>query len=164
MILKKIFNRNRKNNQKHTVPNSEPEHPPFTRWVTYGNHMYRSSGERCDVEFIDNRLGIRKTIVDNNGNIIDFPGIEKGEWTKFIKSEYSLQPVIRFRTDLGKFDDKHYIMIWEVQPDGRYWEDEDGFGGTSDIEICLYALIDHRGCFIGPFRIYKAGTTRYLEK
>lgn len=68
--------------------------------MTFGNHMYRRDGERCNVEFIDNHLGIRKTIVDNNGNIIGFPGIEKGEWMEFIKYE--------------KYDDKLYIMIWEV--------------------------------------------------
>lgn len=163
MILKKLFNQNKRNSQKQTVQDSEPEHPPFTRWLTFGNHMYRRDGERCDVEFIDNRLGIRKTIVDNKGNIIDFPGIEKGEWMEFIESENYLRSVIRFRTDFRKYDDKHYIMIWEVQPDGRYWEDDDGFGGTSDIEVCLYALIDHTGCFTGPFRIYTAGTTKYVD-
>lgn len=30
--------------------------------MTFGNHMYRQEGERCDVEFIDDRLGIRKAL------------------------------------------------------------------------------------------------------
>lgn len=74
--------------------------------------MYRCADERCDVEFIDNCLRIRKTIVDNSGNIIDFPRIEKGKWMEFIepKNENFLRPVIQFRTDFRKYDDKHYIM------------------------------------------------------
>lgn len=152
--IKKIFRR-----QTNHLP--ELENPPFTRWVTFGAHRYRCTGERCDVEFVDRRLGIRKTIVDNQGRIIDFPGIEKGEWMSLLEVD-NLQPIIRYRTDLRIYDDAHYIMIWEVQPDGRYWEDSDGFGAENDVEICLYALIDHRGCFIGPFRIYSAGGRKYI--
>lgn len=159
MMLKKLFNQNSQEQQ--TNQNQKPERPPFTHWLTFGNHMYRRNGERCDVEFVDKRLGIRKTIVDNYGNIIDFPGIEKGKWMEFLESEKFLQPVIRFRTDFEKYDDTHYIMIWEVQPDGRYWDD-DGFGGTNDMEVRLYALIDHMGCFTGPFRIYSAGAEKYI--
>lgn len=137
--------------------------PPFTQWVTFGDHRYRSPGERCDVEYVDERLGIRKSIVDNKGNIIGFPGIEKGDWMKFLSSSKCLKPVVKFRTEFEEYDDTHYIMIWEVQPDGRYWEDEDGFGGTDDMEVCLYALIDHAGCFTGPFRIYRTGSKDYIS-
>ncbi|MCM1113449.1 MAG: hypothetical protein NC399_09370 [Muribaculum sp.] len=162
-MLKDGLHQDDENNQEQAVQNPEPERPPFTRWLTFGNHMYRRAGERCDVEFIDNRLGIRKTIVDNRGNILDFPGIERGKWMECLESENCLRPVVQFRTDFQKYDDQHYIMIWEVQPDGRYWEDSDGFGGTSDMEVCLYALIDHAGCFTGPFRIYRAGAVKYID-
>lgn len=155
MISRKQFDQYKKEKRQ------TPETPPFTRWVTFGDHMYRSPGERCDVEFVDKGLGIRKVIVDNKGNIIAFPGIEKGDWMKFLSSSQYLKPVIRFRTDFKEYDNAHYIMIWEVQPEGRYWEDEDGFGGTSDLEVRLYALIDHAGCFTGPFRIYSIDSESY---
>lgn len=138
----------------------EPETPetfPFTRWVTFGNHLYRGAEERCEVIFVDPVSGRRRFIVDNAGRILNFPGIEMGDWTKSLKSERSLLPVIRFRTDFRQYGEGRYIMIWEVQPDGRYWADSDGFGIPDDEEIRLYALIDHCGSFIGPFRIYSIG-------
>ena len=46
-------------------------------------------------------------------------------------------------------------MIWTIQLDGRFWEDEEGFGGTSDNEIRLSAILDKNGRFITPFRLYK---------
>ena len=39
----------------------------------------------------------------------------------------------------------------EIQPDGRYWMDEDGFGMEDDEEIWLCADIDEEGRFITPF-------------
>lgn len=141
-----------------------PETPPFTRWVTFGAHLYRNAGERCDVEFVDGHSGKRRMIVDNAGRIVHFPGIETGTWMDNLRPEQHLQPVIRFRTQFEKYNDAYYIMIWEVQPDGRYWEDSDGFGGTDDMEICLYALIDHNGHFDGPFRIYSVGGEKKFER
>lgn len=52
------------------------------------------------------------------------------------------------------------LMVWEVQPDGRYWEDEDGFRGTSDPEVKLYSHIDTLGCFSAPFRLYQVGVQK----
>ena len=120
--------------------------PPFTRWVTYGAHLYRRVGERCDVEFVDGRTGKRRTTVDK------------------LASEWNLQPVVRSRTSFQRYNDAYYIMIWEVQPDGRYWEDSDGLGGNGDVEICLYALIDHRGHFDDPFCVYSVGGKRKLKE
>lgn len=141
----------------------EPEIPPFTRWVTFGAHLCRQAGESSEVEFVDEGSGKRRRIVDNGGRIIRFPGIEKGEWLKFLESENSLQPTVRFRTEFRKYDDTHYIMVWQVQPDGRYWEDSDGFGASGGEEICLYALLDCSGRFTGPFRIYSVGARNYTE-
>ena len=56
------------------------------------------------------------------------------------------------------------MMIWQIQPDGRYWEDEDGFGGPSDSEICLYAFIDEMGYFREKFRIYSYGAKCFFEE
>ena len=55
------------------------------------------------------------------------------------------------------------IMLWEIQPDGRYWEDEDGFGGTSDAEVTLYTFLDENGDFTGPFRVYRIGAHDYYK-
>ena len=49
------------------------------------------------------------------------------------------------------------------QPDGFYWADEDGFGAENDSEIVLYADLDAKGVFKGPFRIYSIKGRRVEE-
>lgn len=138
-----------------------PEKPPFTRWLTFGNHLYRH-GEPCDVVFVDESDGTHKTIVDNSGRILNFPGIEVGTWMESLTGSGLPEPIVCFRTEFHTYDETHYIMIWEIQPDGMYWMDEDGYGMTGDEEIRLYALIDRHGDFTGPFRIYSVGSKNFL--
>ncbi len=155
-IFEKIFNFNKK---------IEPKTYPFTQWCTFGNHQYRTHKEDPTVEFVDKKTGKRKLIVDFYGRIHNFPGIVEEEcWVKYLTSKRNLMPIIRFRTDFEKYDDEKYIMIWEIQPDGRYWGDDDGFGMENDEEICLYAFIDKNGDFMGPFKIYSVGNKIFLDK
>ncbi len=41
---------------------------------------------------------------------------------------------------------------WQLNPDGRYYMDDDGFGMTSDIEIEIYGFIDRRGNVLVKFQ------------
>lgn len=138
----------------------KPRIYPFTQWVTFGIHLYKRADEDAAVEFVDEKSGHRKLIVDGQGRIVNFPGIEEGDWMKHLESTGCLEPVVRFRTEFEKWKEG-YLMIWEIQPDGRYWEDESGFGGTSDAEVRLYAFLDSEGKFTGPFRIYNVGCNKY---
>lgn len=36
-------------------------------------------------------------------------------------------------------------LSWQINPDGRYFMDEDGFGMTDDDEITLYGYVDRTG-------------------
>lgn len=130
------------------------EHPPLTQWETFGR------GE--PVYFIDESRGIQKPIVDLNGNICNFPGFAQEDlWVSQVDPCY-LKPLIRFCTSFERRGDR-LIMLWEIQPDGRYWEDEDGFGGTSDAEVTLYTFLDENGDFTGPFRVYSIGAHDYYK-
>lgn len=40
---------------------------------------------------------------------------------------------------------------WIVQPDGRYWADDGGFGMENDVEIELCAKFNKEGIFVTPF-------------
>lgn len=60
-------------------------------------------------------------------------------------------------------------MSWEINPDGRYYRDEDGFGMSDDEEIKLYGFIDRNGKVIVKFRMIKdydelAELRAYAEK
>jgi len=40
---------------------------------------------------------------------------------------------------------------WQINPDGRYYMDDDGFGMTDDEEITLLGKIDRTGKVVVPF-------------
>ena len=145
-----------------TSVNSTKKKVGFSASYTLGNHLYRSRGEKVSIEFDNAKRGIHKQIIDDSGRILQFPGIIQEEfWIKEINMG-SLEPVVRYRSSFQTIGNGNYRMIWQIQPDGRYWEDEDGFGAESDAEIELYADIDEDGNFLGPFKIYKLGIKRYL--
>lgn len=41
---------------------------------------------------------------------------------------------------------------WQLNPDGRYYMDDDGFGMTDDVEIEIYGFIDKTGNVLVKFR------------
>lgn len=89
-------------------------------------------------------------IVDGNGRIENFPGIEEGEWIKEL--EYPLNNKVRFRFWIYPYKDGKASVEWTLQPDGRYFEDEDGFGGENCEEITVYSYLDTDGNFTEPFK------------
>lgn len=44
-------------------------------------------------------------------------------------------------------------MRWEVNPDGMYYRDEDGFGKTDDDEINLEGAIDRKSNVVKKFSL-----------
>lgn len=126
--------------------------PALSQDVTFGQHLYRQPGEVAEVVFTHRKEGIRRVLVDDNGMIQDFPGFGDAEQIKRHMASGELPtPQIRFHTSFEKVDGDRFLMLWEVQPDGRYWEV--GFGGVSDLEVCLYTYIDSHGRFTAPFRL-----------
>lgn len=144
---------------------AEEQGPALSQYFTFGAHLYRRRGQVAEVIFTHKARHITKTIVDDDGYICDFPGFdEPEEIKKHLESGNLPNPIIRFRTDFEREPDGLFLMIWEIQPDGCYWEDEDGFGGTSDAEVCLYSHINELGCFTEPFRLYKIGAKTLYHK
>ena len=131
----------------------------FSQMQTFGNHLYRREGEIAEIIFENTRTGIRKTIVDDSGRIMDFPGIAHPNLVSLYYRGY-LDRQIRYYSHISLLDGQ-YALIWRIQPDGRYWEDDDGFGGTSEDEIDLYAHIEEDGNFVEPFRIFSVGSSLF---
>lgn len=46
-------------------------------------------------------------------------------------------------------------VIWELNPDGRYYMDDYGYGMTSDVEIDIYGFIDTEGRVLIKFQTIK---------
>ena len=58
-----------------------------------------------------------------------------------------------FPTHIGPFKGGRAEVSWEINPDGRYYMDDDGFGMTDDEEITLYGAIDRQGRVVKKFRL-----------
>ncbi len=103
-------------------------------------------------------------IINWERDIVDFPGIENKDDILPYMGEGSLYPQVAYGACFQKCENGNYMMLWQVQPDGRFWEDETGFGSTSDVKIILYAFLNREGDFIGPFRIYSIGSRKYFRE
>ncbi len=102
-------------------------------------------------------------LVDEESAFVNFPGIENPGFIEQYIRLGSLAPFAEFITSFEDFKDGKARVLWEVQPDGWYWADEDGFGAESDYEIVLYSYLDENGNFLAPFRIYRIGNVKYFE-
>lgn len=74
--------------------------------------------------------------------------VEEKELPDSISFGYSLEYSRQENTPL-------FILYWTIQPDGRYYADDDGFGEESQIEIELYAFLNENGEFVSQFRLAK---------
>lgn len=95
--------------------------------------------------------GFSRLIVDKDGFIRHFPGVTGEDWKKGL--EYPMDKKIRFGFWIGKFEGGLARVRWTLQPDGRYFEDEDGFGAEDCEEITLYSDLDRNGRFVRPFSL-----------
>lgn len=43
-------------------------------------------------------------------------------------------------------------VSWQLNPDGRYYMDEDGYGMTDDVEVTIYGFINQNGKAVVKFR------------
>ena len=61
----------------------------------------------------------------------------------------------RFPSDIGRFVDNVACVKWQLNPDGRFYMDDDGFGMTSDEEYDIYGDIDRSGKVVRKFATRK---------
>lgn len=109
------------------------------------------------VIFTNEERNIQKTILEENGGICDFPGVEYSEMLVQELGNRQLQPVVRYGCRFERAGTGGFRMVWTVRPDGFYWADSWGFGAEDYESVELYSHIDEDGQFTGPFRLYRIG-------
>lgn len=67
-----------------------------------------------------------------------------------------------FPSYIGLFENGVAKVKWQINPDGRYWMDEDGYGMTADEEFNLYGFIDSACRVVVPFQAVE-GADRLAE-
>ena len=141
--------------------------PSLNAWHTSGNNIFCQPGYDPTIIFTSASGDVTRRIVNETGRILNFPGISPEVETQIegkASIRCSLSPEIRYCAEFNLRPNGTILMIWEVQPDGRYWEDGGGFGSTSDQEIRLYSIIDGQGRYTGPFRLYNIGVKDYYTE
>ena len=116
------------------------------------------------VIFTNEEKNIHKKIIDKDGNIIGFPGVQYTDQLKKELGTDDITPAVRFEAAFQKLDDGRIIMVWTVRPDGRYWMDSWGFGAEDYESLSLYTYIDSDGNFTMPFKLYSIGYQCFGER
>lgn len=141
-------------------PSGEPNPTPKPTEAVYLTQTVVFGSGDSSVDFVDEARNIRKRLIHPDGKIARFPGVEKQSfWVKQV-SPLALRPQVRYRASF-ETRPNGWIMLWEIQPDGDYDRDDDGFGGANRAEVTLYAYINRDGDFTAPFRIYEVGDCCY---
>lgn len=88
-----------------------------------------------------------KRLVNIHAGDIDFEKVDKLENPQ---NAYSLTAEYQF--SIWKFTNGVALVCWTLYPDGRFFEDENGFGGECCNETTISAYIDTLGNIIIPFQ------------
>lgn len=60
-----------------------------------------------------------------------------------------------YPTHVCHFENGVAKVLWQINPDGYYFMDEDGYGMTDDEEIELVGAVDHTGKIVKRFTLRK---------
>lgn len=135
----------------------------FSKYLVSEPHSEYMFKVDYTVFFANEEKNINKQILDKDGNILDFPGVE---YTAALTEELGrrvIEPVVKYEALFEKVDEGKFIMVWTVRPDGRYWMDSWGFGAEDYESLSLYTYIDSNGNFMMPFKLYSIGYRHFGE-
>ena len=123
-----------------------------------------SDSDEISVDLINTVDDITYPVVNSEGYFVNYPGIANPDviapYYKGITT--NIQPIVYYPSRFEVTKDGLYIVRWQLQPDGVYWADSQGFGQTSDYEIFLYSYLNEQGKFIAPFRVYNIANVQYF--
>lgn len=99
----------------------------------------------CAYEFMDDNETLRTVSQDD----IDWESL-KALPEKAKKRAEEL--CFHFPSFVNTFKNGTALVSWQLNPDGEYYMDEDGFGMTGDREVEIYGFIDRKGHVLVKFQ------------
>lgn len=116
-----------------------------TMWGWWKHRFLINHNTKCAYEFMDKDQKLVTVTLDD----ID--------WESLKNLPENAQNTARhlsfhFPSFILKFENGVAQVSWQLNPDGRYYMDEDGFGMTDDDEIEIYGFIDTKGRVVVKFR------------
>lgn len=100
--------------------------------------------------------GIARQLLDENSNLVGFED-KDFDWDKLkdVEHPYDLNRRHVGYGGLGRYNDFRdgvCCLCWMLYPDGRYFADEDGFGGEDNDEENIYCVIDSNLRIVIPWQ------------
>lgn len=134
------------------------------KFMKDSNKSTPKEDEKMRSYFVNEALGIRRMILDKEGNIQNFPGIEAEDfWVKELKSTSLLSEPQVMAAEFCRVDGD-LLMIWHFQEDSRAYDNPYTIPRDPCLGIKLYSTLDDSGNFMHPFRIYSMQTESGTEK
>ena len=105
---------------------------------------------------MDHRTKEAYELMDSNEQFVQFTA-DDVDWDslKDLEERYQDRAKVgdaHFPTHVGWFENGVAQVWWQINPDGRYYMDEDGYGMTDDEEIQLVGAIDRTGKVVEKYR------------
>lgn len=94
----------------------------------------------------------KRCIINQAGYIQNFPGFKDRSWEKRLDVPSCAERVM-FAFWIFPYQNGKALVRWLIQPDGRYFEDEDGYGAEHCDEIEMYSALNEDGQFTEPFAL-----------
>lgn len=102
---------------------------------------------------VDKRNKSFVELVDKDGNMVAFTlkDVDKSVLSRDVNTGNAHALLARYRFFVYEFKGGKAVVEWTICPDGRYFADEDGFGGDDCDELTVTAVIDRKGEVLVPF-------------
>ena len=117
-------------------------------WGWYKPRFVLNHNDKTAFEFMDSY----QCLVTVTNEDIDWASLKKLPEEAICRAEslsFQFPSFIRgFKNGVSRVD-------WQLNPDGRYYMDDDGYGMTADEEIEIYGFIDTKGNVLVKFKAIK---------
>lgn len=100
---------------------------------------------KCAYEFMTRQEEL-VTVTENDIDWDSLKGLPEG----CIDRAHDLDA--HFPTRIERFENGVAEVSWQLNPDGRYYMDDDGYGMTNDVEVTVYGFIGRKGQVLVKFR------------
>ncbi len=122
--------------------------------IDVGEGVFIHYTENNEIIFENSIKNVQFMIKDSYGKLVNTScsDIDFNRVAQLENSQNANRFLAEFGFGVDKFTNGIALVWWTLSPDGRYFEDEDGFGGEDCDETTIYAFIDTLGSIIIPFR------------
>ena len=116
-------------------------------------NRHRADGDDPGVCFVNEEKQLCKQIVDREGNLRQFPGVDVCPTLSADCASYRWEPILRYEMTFGDWEQDKLAVLWTIRP--AYFDpgDEWGFGREEWDQVQLYSYLDENGDYTQPFRL-----------